>query len=65
MGVELESSVDRAGLLEGDVIREINCKPVRSVEDFEQLVRGLLPKQGVLMLIMRDKATVFLSIKPE
>jgi len=64
-GVELESPADRAGLREGDVIREINRKPVRSVEDFERLVRGLSPKQGVLMLIMRGKATVFLSIKPE
>ncbi len=49
----------------GDVIREINRKPVRSVEDFERLVRGLSSKQGVLMLIMRGKATLFLSIKPE
>jgi hypothetical protein len=47
------------------VIREINRKPTRSVEDFERLVRGLSPKQGVLMLIMRGKATLFLSIKPE
>jgi len=64
-GVEPESPADRAGLREGDGIREINRKPIRSVEDFERLVRGLSPKQGVLMLIMRGKATVFLSIKQE
>ncbi|TKS60355.1 MAG: serine protease Do [Nitrospira sp.] len=64
-GVEQESPADRAGLREGDVIREINRKPIRSVEDFERLVRGLSSKQGVLMLIMRGKATLFLSIKPE
>lgn len=64
-GVEPESLADRAGLREGDVIREINRKPVRSVEDFERLVRGLSPQQLVLLLIMRGKATVFLSIKPE
>ena len=64
-GVEPESPADRAGLREGDVIREINRKPVRFVEDFDRLVRGLSSKQGVLMLIMRGKATVFLSIKPE
>ncbi len=64
-GVETESPADRAGLREGDVIREINRKPVRSVEDYERLVRGLSPKQRVLLLIMRGQATVFLSIKPE
>jgi hypothetical protein len=47
------------------VIREINGKQVRSVEDFERLVCGLSSKQEVLMLIMRGKATLFLSIKPE
>jgi serine protease Do len=63
--VESESPADRAGLREGDVIREINRKPVRSVGDCERLVRGLSSKQGVLMLIMKGKATLFLSIKPE
>ena len=47
------------------MIRESNRKPVWSVEDFDRLVRGLSSKQGVLMLIMRGKATLFLSIKPE
>jgi S1-C subfamily serine protease len=64
-GVELESPADRAGLREGDVIREINRKLVRSVEDYERLVRGLSPKQRAFLLIIRGKAMVFLSIKPE
>jgi serine protease Do len=64
-GVEPESPADRAGLREGDVIQEINRKPVRSVDDYERLVRGLSPKQRVLLLVMRGKATMFLSIKPE
>lgn len=61
--VEPESLADLAGLREGDVIREINCKPVRSVDDHERLARSLLPKQPVLF--MRERATSFLSIKPE
>lgn len=60
-----ESPADLAGLREGDVIREINRKPIRSVQDYEKLVRALSPTQRVLLLIMRGKATVFLSIHPE
>lgn len=63
--VDPDSRAARAGLREGDVIREINRKPVKSVEDFEQVVRKLDPADRVLLLITRGRATIFLTISPE
>jgi serine protease Do len=62
--VDPESPAAQAGLLEGDVIREINRKPVRSVQDFERIAGELPPKARALLLITRGRATVFLSITP-
>jgi serine protease Do len=63
--VEPDSAADRAGLKQGDVIREINRKPVRTVQDFERIAGQLEPKSRTLLLITRGNATVFLSITPE
>lgn len=63
--VEPDSAADQAGLKTGDVIREINRKPVRTVQDFERLVNELEPKTRVLLLITRGTGTVFLSVNPK
>ncbi len=62
--VDPESPAALAGLRPGDVIREINRKPVKSVEDFERLAGRLRPKERVLLLVTRGNATIFLSISP-
>jgi Do/DeqQ family serine protease len=63
--IQPDSAAERAGLRAGDVIREINRKPVRNVRDFERLVSELSPKQTVLVLLSRGNATIFLSITPD
>ena len=63
--VEPDSAADQAGLKTGDIIREINRKPVRTVQDFERLVNELEPKARALLLITRGNATVFLSVNPK
>ena len=63
--VQPDSAADQAGLKTGDVIREINRKPVRTVQDFERLVNELEPKARVLLLITRRTGTVFLSVNPK
>ncbi len=60
-----DSPADRAGLRPGDILREINRKAVRSVSDFERLVRSLSPRSRVLLLITRGEATIFLTLQPE
>lgn len=60
--IEPESSAERAGLQKGDVIREINRKPVKDVKDFERLTSQLAPRSPVLLLVKRGNSTIFLSI---
>jgi serine protease Do len=59
-----DSPADRAGLKPGDVIREINRKPVKSVQDFAATAGQLSEKSSALLLLSRGNATIFLSITP-
>jgi serine protease Do len=61
--VEPESGADKAGLMPGDVIREINRQPVKSVKEFEQVSSGVKKGENVLILINRRGASLFLSAK--
>jgi serine protease Do len=61
--VEPDSGADRAGLMPGDVIREINRQPVKSVKDYEKAASSVKKGENVLMLINRHGASLFLSAK--
>lgn len=63
MDVEPDSSASQAGLMQGDVIREINKQPVKSVKDYEKITSSLKKDQQVLLLINRRGASLFLSVK--
>lgn len=58
-----DSGAEKAGLVPGDVIREINRKPIKSVKDFEQMSSGVKKGENVLILINRRGASLFLSAK--
>ena len=53
----------RAGLVQGDVISEINRKPVRSEKDFAQVVSNLANQQDALIFIHRGKGALYLTVK--
>ncbi len=63
VNVEPDSTGERAGLTQGDVIREINRKPISSVQDFEKVSSGLKKDQDVLLLINRRGASLFLTVR--
>ena len=57
------STAAAAGIRQGDVIEEVNRKPVRNVEQFRQaLAAGA--NQAVLLLVNRGGATHFVVIEP-
>ncbi len=61
--VDPDSDAERAGLIPGDVIREINRKPVTSMKDFDRAASNLKKGQTVLVLVNRRGASLYLSAK--
>jgi serine protease Do len=60
--VEPDSQADRVGLAQGDVIKEINRHPVKSVKDYEKIVSGLKKDQNALLLINRRGASLYITV---
>jgi serine protease Do len=61
--VEPESGAEKAGLAPGDLIREVNRNPVKSVKDFEKLSPAVKKGENVLTLIKRRGAALYLSAR--
>ena len=62
--VDQDGAASEAGILRGDVILEINRRPVQSLED----VQSALDNTGgrpVLMLVASRGQTVYLTVKPK
>jgi serine protease Do len=62
--IDPSSSAAEAGLQRGDVIQEVNRKPVRNVEQYRQALAGS-ENQAVLLLIDRGGTTHFLIVQPQ
>ncbi|HKN86275.1 MAG TPA: PDZ domain-containing protein, partial [Nitrospiraceae bacterium] len=62
--VEPDSPAERAGVRPGDLIREINRQPVKSVRDFERIAGKLDPGEHALLLLRRGEASSFVSVNP-
>jgi serine protease Do len=62
--VESGSPAEEAGLRRGDVILEIDRKPVRSLSDYRKVLEGSKKGKGLLFLVRRGDSTLFLALKP-
>jgi serine protease Do len=63
--VETGSSAAEAGIQKGDVIQEVNRKPVKDVEDFAQKVERAKGQETVLLLIQRGRNNLFAAVTPK
>jgi serine protease Do len=54
------SAAASAGLKQGDVIQEVNRRPVKSVAEFEAAVRN--SKDGTLLLVNREGHTIYVGV---
>ena len=60
--IEPGSPAEWAGLSLGDVIQEVNHKPVSKLRDFKQLTGGI-GNQPVLLLVNRKGSTIFVAVQ--
>jgi serine protease Do len=58
------SNAEEMGVREGDIILEINRKPVTSYKSYEQAASVLAKDHPVLLLLKRKGQTIYLTLKP-
>jgi serine protease Do len=58
------SAAEEAGIQPGDVITELNRKPVRNIDDYRKLSKSLGKDDAVLLLIARHGGRIFVAINP-
>jgi serine protease Do len=63
--VEPGSPAAEAGIQTGDVIKQVNRKPVKNVEDFVQKVERATDKDNLLLLIQRGQNSLFAAVTPK
>ena len=62
--VEPGSPAGEAGLRRGDVILEVNRKPVKTASAYQKIVREAGKGKSLLFLVRRGDNTIFLALKP-
>jgi serine protease Do len=62
--VDQSSAAAAAGIQHGDVIEEVNRKPVHNIEEFRLALAGRA-NQPVLLLIDRGGNTLFVVVQPQ
>src|SRR5580698_9500034 len=60
--VDPDSAASAAGLQQGDIIAEVNRKPVTSISDFNTAVKAGASRESTLLLIKRGQGTQFVVV---
>lgn len=63
--VEPGSAADEAGIRRGDVLMEIDRRPIRNLDEYRKTIAAIKKGRGVLFLVRRGDSTLFLALKPQ
>ncbi len=58
------SPAAEGGIRRGDVIQEVNRKPVENIEDFGQAIEEAKGQESILFLIKRGESSLFVTVSP-
>jgi serine protease Do len=58
------SPAAKADIRSGDVIQQVNKKPVKDVEGFKQQIENAKDQETILLLIQRGESTLFAALTP-
>jgi serine protease Do len=61
--VEKGSPAAEAGLRPGDLILEVDRKPVKELQKFQEMIHSYAPSDTVLFLIERNGHSIFVTLK--
>lgn len=62
-GVDSGGAAEDGGLRRGDLIKEVNHKPVQTVDDYKRQLKKAKQGESVLFLIKRGNQTFFATVK--
>jgi serine protease Do len=63
--VEPDSPADKAGIQTGDIIREVNRKPVKDANDLVEKIDQAKDQNSVLLLVQRGQNNMFAAVTPK
>jgi S1-C subfamily serine protease len=61
--VENNSPAGEAGIRRGDIILEIDQKPIRDIDEYIKKIRPYKKGDTILFLVKRRQATLYLTLK--
>ncbi|MBM4311444.1 MAG: PDZ domain-containing protein, partial [Deltaproteobacteria bacterium] len=64
VSVQPGSSADNAGIKKGDIIKEINRKPVTTLSQFNDALKST-HQDNILMLVKRGRTSLWIVVKPQ
>ena len=63
--IDADSPAAKAGLREGDVIQEVNKRPVRSAKDLVAISKKLKPTEKILIRVYSQGRSGFVALEPK